>query len=155
MQCPSCQTPETRVLETRIQATGDLRRRRECLHCKMRFTTIETLVMKYPFIVKRDGSRELFSPDKLRKGIHLACMKRSIRQSDVEKMVQEITQNVLQKNEKEIHSAAIGQFVMKGLRQLDHVAYIRFASVYKSFKDVDEFVESLRSDEKKSDNMDL
>lgn len=147
MRCPYCGKDEDRVLDTRIQKEGEvIKRRRECLHCKGRFSTIETLMVQYPFIIKKDGRREPFCREKLLHGIQAACQKRPISLAQMETVVEVVTQWVLGRIEKEIQSHAVGHKVMLELRKLDNVAYVRFASVYRTFKDVQEFVETLEDD---------
>lgn len=147
MQCPYCGSQDTRVLETRVSKTGHAtKRRRECLSCKSRLTTHEVLELEYPMIVKKDGRRESFSKEKLLSGLMSACQKRPIAQSQIETIVDSISNKILQRGEKEISSELIGRFVMFDLKKLDQVAYVRFASVYMSFKEVNEFVETIGGD---------
>ena len=147
MKCPYCGKDEDRVLDTRIQKEGEvIKRRRECLQCKGRFSTVETLMVQYPFIIKKDGRREPFSKEKLLRGIQAACQKRPISLAQMETIVEIVTQWVLGRIEKEIASQTVGQRVMQELRKLDNVAYVRFASVYRTFKDVQEFLETLEDD---------
>lgn len=147
MQCPYCGSQDTRVLETRVSKTGHaIKRRRECLSCKSRLTTHEVLELEYPMIVKKDGRRESFSKEKLLSGLMSACQKRPIAQSQIETIVDSISNKILQRGEKEISSELIGRFVMFDLKKLDQVAYVRFASVYMSFKEVNEFVETIGGD---------
>lgn len=147
MKCPYCGKDEDRVLDTRIQKEGEIiKRRRECLQCKGRFSTIETLMVQFPFIIKKDGRREPYSREKLLRGIQAACQKRPISLAQMETIVEVVTHWVLGRMEKEIPSNAIGQRVMQELRKLDNVAYVRFASVYRTFKDVQEFFETLEDD---------
>ena len=143
MNCPQCDHPESRVLDTRIQKEGDIRRRRECLQCRYRFTTSEAILASYPMVVKKDGRREPFSKEKLLRGIQRACQKRPISLAQIEQVVNKITKAVTEISDKEVPADVVGQQVVRELRQLDHVAYVRFASVYKTFQDVHEFVESL------------
>ncbi len=144
MKCPFCGHTDDRVLDTRIQKDGEqIRRRRECLNCKSRFTTLEGLLLNYPFIIKKDDRREPYSKEKLLKGIQAACQKRPVSLSQMESLVEKISLWFLNRQEKEISAQLIGQKVMQELKQLDDVAYIRFASVYRTFKDVQEFVETL------------
>jgi transcriptional repressor NrdR len=144
MKCPSCGTTEDRVLDTREQRDGvSIRRRRECLSCKQRFTTVETLQLSFPLIVKKDGRREPFSPEKILKGIQAACQKRPISLALLESLVDRVSLWILGLNEKEVDSRQVGLKVTQELRLLDDVAYVRFASVYRSFKDIQEFVETL------------
>lgn len=148
MKCPYCGHNEDRVLDTREQKEGELiRRRRECLQCKSRFSTVETLNLNFPLIVKKDGRREPFSKEKVYKGLQAACQKRPISHGQLEAIVDRIATWVLNRGEKEIPSRLIGQKVMMELRLLDDVAYVRFASVYRTFKDVQEFVETLEDQE--------
>lgn len=148
MRCPFCGQDNDRVLDTRIQKEGEvIRRRRECLNCKSRFTTVETLMLQYPYIIKKDGRREPFSKEKLLRGIQAACQKRPVSLAQMENLVENISTWILNRGEKEIASQNVGQRVMQAMRKLDDVAYIRFASVYRTFKDVQEFVETLEDDE--------
>lgn len=146
MQCPLCKSQDVKVLETRVHKEHEIRRRRECIDCHGRFTTVETLLVRYPYVIKRDGAREPFEPQKLRKGIQLACLKRPVSLPQIEAIVTRITGLVLGKNEKEIRSIDVGTLVMAELRKIDDVAYVRFASVYRTFKDVQEFVETLEKE---------
>lgn len=147
MKCPFCGKDEDRVLDTRIQKEGEIiKRRRECIPCKGRFSTIETLMLQYPYIIKKDGRREPFSREKLLRGIQAACQKRPISLSQMETIVEVVTQWVLNRFEKEISSHIVGHRVMQELRRLDYVAYVRFASVYRTFKDVQEFIETLEDE---------
>ena len=144
MKCPFCGHAQDRVLETRDLKDGDgIRRRRECLSCKSRFSTIETLSISYPLIVKKDSRREPFAKEKVLKGLQAACQKRPIPQAELEALVERIGNWVLSRGEKEITSRQIGVRVMGELKKLDDVAYVRFASVYRTFRDVQEFVETL------------
>jgi len=144
MKCPSCHCPDTKVLDTRSQKNGEsTRRRRECERCASRFTTVETILINLPMVVKKDGRREPFGPEKLLGGIKAACQKRPISSSKIEQMVEAVTAWVSENSDKEISTDMIGQYVMKELKKIDEVAYVRFASVYKTFKDVSEFVANL------------
>lgn len=144
MKCPNCGHVEDRVLDTRIGKDGEaIRRRRECLRCGGRFTTLETLLQVYPMIVKKDGRREPFSKEKVLKGIQAACQKRPVSLAQMDQIVERVAKWVLSRPEREVTSEAIGQKVVKELRLVDDVAYVRFASVYQTFKDVSEFVEHL------------
>ncbi len=148
MKCPYCGHNEDRVLDTREQKEGELiRRRRECLKCKSRFSTMETLNLNFPSIVKKDGRREPFSKEKILKGFQASCQKRPISLAQLEVSVDRIATWVLNRGEKEISARLIGQKVMMELKLLDDVAYVRFASVYRTFKDVQEFVETLEDQE--------
>jgi transcriptional repressor NrdR len=148
MRCPYCGNNEDRVLDTREQKDGDLiRRRRECTQCKSRFTTIEMLSVSFPLIIKKDGRREAFSKDKILKGLQAACQKRPISLGEIESALERISNWVLQIADREVASSQIGHRVMLELKRLDDVAYVRFASVYRTFKDVQEFVETLEDQE--------
>jgi transcriptional repressor NrdR len=137
---------EDRVLDTRIGRDGEsIRRRRECLKCNGRFTTMETLLQVYPLIIKKDGRREPFSKEKVLKGIQAACQKRPVSLAQMEQIVERVAKWVLSRPEREVSAETIGQKVVKELRLLDDVAYVRFASVYQAFKDVDEFVSHLEA----------
>lgn len=143
MKCPMCAHQDDRVLDTRVQKDGSIRRRRECLSCKHRYTTFETILLNLPFIIKKDGRREPFSREKVLKGLQAATQKRPVSQSDLDQIVDHIANWILQKGDNEIPSRVIGGRVMSELKKLDDVAYVRFASVYRTFRDVQEFVETL------------
>ena len=144
MKCPHCHSLDTKVLDTRSQKNGEsTRRRRECERCGNRFTTIETIVINLPMVVKKDGRREAFSPEKLLGGIKAACQKRPISSSRIEQMVEKVTSWVIEHADKEMTTDMIGHFVMEELKKVDEVAYVRFASVYRTFKDVSEFLADL------------
>jgi transcriptional repressor NrdR len=146
MQCPYCGHLEDRVLDTRVGREGDsIRRRRECLKCHSRFTTLETLLQVFPLIIKKDDRREAFSREKVLGGIQAACQKRPVSLAQMEQIVERVAKWVLSRSEREVSSEAIGQKVIKELRLLDDVAYVRFASVYQTFKNVDEFVTHLET----------
>lgn len=147
MKCPFCGHANDRVLDTRVQKDGSIRRRRECLECKARFTTAETILLAFPFIIKKDGRREPFSKEKILKGLQAACSKRPVSLIQMEAVVERIAAWVINRGESEISSRLIGKKVMAELKQLDDVAYVRFASVYRTFKDVQEFVETLEDTE--------
>jgi transcriptional repressor NrdR len=134
---------EHRVLETRLHREEEIRRRRECLSCRLRFSTVETLLVAYPHVIKKDGRREPFSKEKLRRGIQIACKKRPVSVGQIENLVNRISRWVQGSPDKELAASKIGQTVVKELKTLDDVAYVRFASVYKSFKDVNEFMQTL------------
>ena len=143
MKCPFCNHLENKVLETRSQKSGEIRRRRQCLKCQQRFSTLETHLSQLPHVRKKDGRREPFNKDKLRKGVQLSCIKRPVSLVEVENLVTSISEKVLSQGEQELSTLKIGQLVMEQLKTLDDVAYVRFASVYKTFADVQEFVEVL------------
>lgn len=147
MKCPFCGHSEDKVLDTRVQKDGGIRRRRECLSCKSRYSTLETVMLSYPFIIKKDGRREPFNKEKLLRGMQAACQKRPVSLAQLESTVERIASWLITRGEGELASKVIGRRVMAELKQLDDVAYVRFASVYRNFKDVQEFVEKLEGDE--------
>ncbi len=148
MHCPFCRHEETKVIDSRLAGEGlQIRRRRQCLGCDERFTTFETAELVLPRLVKRDDRREPFDEAKLRAGVMRALEKRPVAAEDVEAAVSRILQHLLATGERELPSSFLGQLVMDELRQLDEVAYVRFASVYRSFQDIEEFrqeIERLR-----------
>jgi transcriptional repressor NrdR len=145
MHCPFCKAEDTQVIDSRVSEEGDsIRRRRRCSACNKRFTTYETIELRMPQVVKQDGSRIDFDLDKLRTGFMRALHKRPVPTPLVDEAVATITQNVLSLGEREVASRRIGEMVMKELYKLDKVAYIRFASVYKSFQDVDDFQDAIK-----------
>jgi transcriptional repressor NrdR len=145
MYCPFCQEEETKVIDSRLNDEGSqVRRRRECLRCKERFTTYEIAELTLPRIVKRDGTRCSFELDKLRKGMLKALEKRPVPMEKIELGVQNILHKVRASGEREIQSHWLGELVMEELRQLDQIAYVRFASVYRSFKDIHEFAQEIQ-----------
>lgn len=140
MRCPFCSHPDTKVIDSRLIADGEqTRRRRECISCGERFTTFESAELLMPRIVKQDGTREPFNEDKLRSGIQRALEKRPVSVEDVESALARIKHTLRTTGEREIDSRILGECVMNELRQLDQVAYVRFASVYRSFQDISEF----------------
>jgi transcriptional repressor NrdR len=143
---------EDRVLDTRVGRDGEsIRRRRECLKCNGRFTTMEALLQVYPLIIKKDGRREPFSKEKVLKGIQAACQKRPVSLAQMEQIVERVAKWVLSRPEREVTAETVGQKVVKELRLLDDVAYVRFASVYQAFKDVDEFVSHLEAPDEEAE----
>lgn len=143
MRCPYCRNQDTKVLETR-EAEGVTRRRRECLKCAKRFTTHEQVEIVNLFIIKKDGRREQFNREKLISGVMSACQKRPISLQQVEELATEIETRLLNHKNTEVKSAHIGELVMRRLKKLDNVAYIRFASVYRDFEDIDSFQDELK-----------
>jgi len=140
MYCPFCHAEETKVIDSRLVAEGaQVRRRRQCLLCHERFTTFETAELVMPLIIKRDGRRELFSVGNLRAGMLRALEKRPVSMDTVEEAIIAIMQKIRRNGEREVDSRQVGDWVMEQLYRLDHVAYVRFASVYKRFKDISEF----------------
>lgn len=162
MHCPFCGAIETKVIDSRLASEGaQVRRRRECLSCGERFTTFEQAVLVMPRIVKRDGTREPFNEEKLRAGILRALEKRPVETERVEAAIERIQKRINASGEREIHAHQIGEWIMPELRALDQVAYVRFASVYRSFQDVNAFreeierLESEPSPEEKRDQIPL
>ncbi|MDR1068772.1 MAG: transcriptional regulator NrdR [Clostridiales Family XIII bacterium] len=153
MKCPFCGNPDTKVIDSRPTEEGQaIRRRRECESCTKRFTTYETIEEIPIMVVKKDGSREAFDRNKLMSGIIKACEKRPVPIADIEKIVAEIESGLNNLMKKEMDSAIIGEFVMEHLKNLDDVAYVRFASVYRQFTDAESFrreVERLLENDKK------
>jgi transcriptional repressor NrdR len=145
MKCPACSNMENKVIDSRMNKEGDIiRRRRECLSCSDRFTTYERLERSLPFVVKKDGRREEFNREKILDGVKKACQKRPVSIEKVEALVDRVEQHFQDLGEKEISAVDIGEKVVKELYKLDDVAYVRFASVYRSFKDVNEFMVELK-----------
>ncbi|MDP1602829.1 MAG: transcriptional regulator NrdR [Legionella sp.] len=150
MYCPFCHAEETKVIDSRLIAEGaQVRRRRQCLLCHERFTTFETAELIMPLIIKRDGRRESFNQNNLRSGMLRALEKRPVSIDALEEAIVNIMQDIRRRGEREIDARQIGELVMKQLYSLDHVAYVRFASVYKRFKDVSDFRQTI--DEMKDD----
>lgn len=144
MRCPFCGTGDTRVVDSRLAGDGDaVRRRRTCVHCGERFTTFEVAELALPRIIKRDGTREEFSEDKLRAGLLRALEKRPVAAEAVEEAVHRIRRQLHTRGEREVPAADLGEWVMEALRAMDHVAYVRFASVYRSFEDIEAFRETI------------
>lgn len=140
MHCPFCSADDTKVIDSRLVSDGDqVRRRRECLSCRERFTTYEVAELLMPRVIKTDGTREPFDDAKLRAGLHRALEKRPVSVEAIESAISQIKHNLQTTGERELPSRTVGEMVMEQLRQLDQVAYVRFASVYRSFQDVDEF----------------
>jgi transcriptional repressor NrdR len=143
MKCPFCAQNEDRVLDTRVQKDGSIRRRRECLGCRGRYSTVENILLDYPYVIKKDGRREAYNKEKILSGLEKACQKREVSLAQINAAVERISAWVINRGESEIPARVIGKKVMAELKQLDDVAYIRFASVYRQFKDVQEFVDAL------------
>lgn len=148
MRCPYCANQDTRVIDSRLGDGGEsVRRRRECQACDERFTTFEHLALQMPQVIKSDGRRERFDESKLRRGLERALEKRPVEAETIEGAVNRIMRNFTHKGEREVEASVIGESVMNELRDLDEVAYVRFASVYRSFQDLEAFsdeVEKLR-----------
>lgn len=144
MKCPFCSDLENRVIDTRLSQGGEVtRRRRECAKCERRYTTYERVEEALPLVVKRDGRREPFDHGKLVNGLKKACEKRAVPLATIESMIEQIERELSESGAKEIASTEIGERVMTRLRAVDEVAYVRFASVYRSFRDVHEFMDEL------------
>ncbi|HYD49729.1 MAG TPA: transcriptional regulator NrdR [Terriglobales bacterium] len=144
MKCPFCDDLENRVIDSRLtQANDVIRRRRECIKCKRRFTTYERVEETLPMVVKKDGRREVFDRMKIVSGLKKACEKRPVSMDDIETVVDRIERTLQESGEKEIASSVVGEALMRELHKLDQVAYVRFASVYRSFEDVGEFMREL------------
>ena len=153
MQCPICRNLESRVVDSRLAAGARVVwRRRECDSCHHRFTTYERVEYALPTVVKRDGKRQAFDRDKLLRGLQVACNKRPISTESLEEIVESLARDLSQKGEKEVSSGQIGEKLMEVLKNLDDVAYVRFASVYKSFRDIDEFMNEMSSLVRKRDS---
>jgi len=146
MKCPFCGEIDNKVIDSRLSKDGNvIRRRRECLICTRRFTTYEHIEEIPIMIIKKDGRREEFSREKIRSGIQKACEKRNISMNAIEEFIDELERDLRETGEKEIPSHILGEKVMSRLHDLDGVAYVRFASVYREFKDVNDFVSELKS----------
>ena len=146
MKCPFCDTLEDKVVDSRMAREGGvIRRRRECLSCKRRYTTYERVEESLPVVVKKDGRREPFDRTKILSGLTKACEKRPISTATIEALTERIEKRIQEMGDTEIQSRTIGEEVMKELHQLDQVAYVRFASVYREFKDIDQFMDELKA----------
>ena len=145
MRCPFCAHEDTQVAETRESDEGDVvRRRRRCLHCEKRFTTYERTEIALPAVVKKDGSRVEFDPTKLRASMALALRKRTVSVEQIDAAMERIQEKLLASGARELPSARLGELVMRELKRIDKVAYVRFASVYREFEDVDAFRQLIR-----------
>jgi len=145
MRCPSCKTDNDRVIDSRSSDDGyAIRRRRECLGCKRRYTTYERLEEPVVKVIKKDGAREPFSRDKIRTGLEKACWKRPIGAEKLDSLITDIESEVYAHGDSEIPTRQLGEMVMERLAELDQVAFVRFASVYREFKDVNDFVDELQ-----------
>jgi transcriptional repressor NrdR len=145
MKCPFCGALDSQVIDSRVSEEGDvIRRRRRCVSCSKRFTTYETADVRMPQVIKQNGKREEYSADKVRVSFMRALHKRPVSAELVEAAIDRIRQKLLARGEREIESIRIGEMVMEELRRLDKVAYVRFASVYRSFQDVDDFRDVIR-----------
>ena len=145
MKCQFCNCEDSKVIDSRPADDGNsIRRRRECVQCGHRFTTYEKIEVTQLLVIKKDGSRELFDPQKVRNGIIAACHKRPVTAADIEKIVSSIEQKACNSLQQEVTTREIGEMVMNALRNLDEVAYVRFASVYRSFTDIPSFMAELK-----------
>jgi transcriptional repressor NrdR len=145
MKCPYCSEIENKVIDSRLSKDASvIRRRRECLTCSRRFTTYEHIEEIPIMIIKKDGRRELFNRDKVRSGMLKACEKRNISMNSIEEFIDDMERDLREAEEKEIPAAVVGEKIMAKLHELDDVAYVRFASVYREFKDVNDFVSELK-----------
>lgn len=145
MQCPYCRHIETKVTNSRDTGVFTIRRRRECLDCGKRFTTYEYVEMQPLYVIKKDGHREKFDRNKIKRGIQKAIEKRPVNYEQVEEILGKIEEKIRRNGVEEINSKDIGEYVMDMLKELDHVAYIRFASVYRSFADVSSFEKEIKN----------
>ena len=144
MHCPFCSAEETKVIDSRLVAEGhQVRRRRECAECRERFTTFESAELVMPRVIKRDGTREPFNEDKLRAGLQRALEKRPVSTEKVEQCILQLKSTLRATGEREVESELLGNLIMDALKELDKVAYVRFASVYRSFEDIKEFGEEI------------
>lgn len=145
MKCPFCSHDDTRVVDSRLGKEGNnIRRRRECVACERRFTTYERVEETLPLVIKKDGRREVFDRQKIIAGMQRACEKRPVSIATIEKSVDQLEQSLQESGEKEIDASRIGEAVMQILQTIDEVAYVRFASVYRQFRDINEFMSELR-----------
>ncbi len=144
MQCPKCGTKDTRVIDSRVSSSGlSIRRRRSCQNCEYRFSTTEEIVSEDLYVVKNDGRREPFDRNKLATGIHRATEKRPVEGEQIAMLITDVMTELETQFDAEIPSRAIGESVMKRLRAIDQIAYVRFASVYKQFRDIDELAKEI------------
>jgi len=145
MKCPFCGFIDTKVVDSRMGKEGNnIRRRRECTECERRFTTYERVEETLPLVVKKDGRRETFDRHKIISGMQRACEKRPVSIATIERFVDSLEQSLQESGEKEVEAQRIGNAVMEGLHAMDEVAYVRFASVYRQFKDINEFMSELK-----------
>ncbi len=144
MKCPYCSAPDTRVVDSRAdEADSSIKRRRVCAVCGKKFTTFEHVERPTIYVVKKDGRRELFDPEKIKRGLVKACQKRPVPMEKIDTIANKIKDAIESSMEKEIDSAKIGEYVMDELKKLDDIAYVRFASVYRQFKDINSFLEEI------------
>ncbi len=152
MRCPFCSAVEDKVIDSRsAKDLTFIRRRRECLHCGRRFTTYERIEEVMPAVVKKNGDREIFDRNKIRRGLDISCQKRPVSPDQIEEIIHKVELAVQDMDKREVSSRAIGEEVMKQLQFMDKIAYIRFASVYKEFKDIDDFIEQVEELDKEKE----
>lgn len=145
MKCPFCSHIDNKVIDSRLSKDGAAtRRRRECLECEGRFTTYERIEDLVPMVVKKDGTRESFDPMKIKSGLRKACEKRPVSADMLDAIINSVTRKIVESGDKEVPAERIGKYVVDDLKDVDGVAYVRFASVYRSFKDVGEFIDELK-----------
>jgi len=144
MECPYCQHHATKVTDSRDTGVLSIRRRRECLKCKKRFTTYEHIEMRPIYVIKKDGRREKFEREKIKHGIMKALEKRPVSPEKTDQIIERIEEKIRRTGKEEISSKQIGEYVMEQLKKTDHVAYIRFASVYRSFADINSFEDEIK-----------
>ena len=143
MLCPFCESQDTRVIDTSHDSKGGIRRRRECQQCERRFTTYERAVQATPLLVKQDGTREEFDREKLIQGIRIACAKRPVSAADIDRLTGEVEAALRELSKSEVSSRVVGDLVIGGLKQLDHIAYIRYAIVYLGLDDLQSIREEI------------
>lgn len=143
MKCPFCHTPDTKVVDSRLTDVNEVRRRRVCIECDERFTTYETVDLVMPRVVKKDQSREAFDQNKLRQGMLRALEKRPVSTDQIDEAIMQILHKIRSTGEKEVNVSRVGDLIMEALSELDEVAYIRFASVYRRFKSLEEFQQAI------------
>ena len=145
MECPYCHNNETKVTDSRDTGVYTIRRRRECLNCNRRFTTYEYIEITPIYVIKKDGRREKFDRSKIKNGVMKALEKRPVLHEKVDEMIESVEDKIRRTGKEEIESNEIGEYVMDALKEIDHVAYIRFASVYRSFADIESFEEEIKN----------
>ena len=157
MRCPKCGYQENKVIDSRLSREGaTIRRRRECVQCQQRFTTYEEIQHEGLMVIKRDGKREEFAKEKILAGLRKACQKRPVSALQIEELVERVVDEITDRFDREIPCMEIGERVMEGVRDLDKVAYVRFASIYRRFEEINEFVQEVQKlEEKRNDSATL
>ena len=145
MKCPVCSNPESKVIDSRPSDKSSIRRRRECLGCGKRFTTYEIIEASPIFVIKKDGTKEIFDQNKIAAGVRRACYKRPVSEEQIATLVGEIENEIVNSLRDDVTTSEIGEMVMDKLRKIDEVSYVRFASVYREFKDVETFMKELQT----------